>query len=132
MEQSPKNTEDVSNNKAIPQTFSRRLVAVSNGIRVDVVVAFAFLAGPDWAPVAHRVAKIAIGTELAPVANSPLRALGAHGAVRHIGYLYARAAVGAGARLAVIGGSCHCIAIVAPGAHLTVLAICVVPTLAFA
>lgn len=50
------------------QALSRHAVAVSDGVGVDVVVALAQAAEPHGAVSAQRVPKVAIVTELAPLA----------------------------------------------------------------
>jgi hypothetical protein len=56
-------------------------VAVADGVGVDVVVAVALLARPDRPVFAHRVAKVAVLTELAPRPRPAGRALDANGRV---------------------------------------------------
>ena len=117
----------------VPQTLSGGFVAVADGVWVDVVVALALLAGPHFvAPHPHGIAKVAVVAELAAGAGAALGALGADGALGHVGHLDAGAAVGAGAGLAVVGCAGHGVAVKPSGTLLAVLAVSVVPALAFA
>ena len=119
--------------KPVPQTLSGGFVAIADGVGVDVVVALALLAGPHLAaPHPHGVAEVTVVTKLAAGAGASLGALGADGALWHVGHLDAGAAIGAGAGLAVVGSAGHGVAVEPSGTLLAVLAVSVVPALAFA
>lgn len=91
-----------------------RAVAIADGVRVDVSVAVA-RAAHLHAPVdAGRVAVVAIGAELAPGSEVPLRALQANH--RLVGQLHARSVVRTRAALAVVRRSEQSVSVEAPRA----------------
>lgn len=107
------------------QTLSRHAVAVSDGVGVDVVVALAQAAEPHGAVSAQRVPKVAIVTELAPLAGRARGTVGAHHLLR-LGDDGTTGAAGARTGLAIGGGAQGRVSVVPVRAPLALRAGCVV------